>query len=164
MKRVKVVVGIDPGPDEHGIVVLVDNKVRQKVNLRTDSAIDCLVDIHYRHIAVIACEIIESYGMPVGRSTFQTCIRIGEIYREIPTMRLIPRKDVKMHLCGTVRAKDANVRQALIDIYGPKGTSKNRGQTYGFNNHLWAALAVADTASKLQQTINEWNLEREHAS
>jgi len=53
------------------------------------------------------------------------------------------RKDIKLHLCGTNKAKDANVRQALIDCLGPPGTKKSPGPTYGIKSHLWAALALA---------------------
>jgi hypothetical protein len=53
------------------------------------------------------------------------------------------RKDIKLHLCNSPRAKDANVRQALIDRIGPQGTKKNQGPTYGIKSHQWAALAVA---------------------
>jgi hypothetical protein len=30
----------------------------------------------------------------------------------------VDRKDVKMHICGIPNAKDTNIRQALIDLYG----------------------------------------------
>jgi hypothetical protein len=44
------------------------------------------------------------------------------------------------------RAKDQNIRQALIDRLGPPGTKKNPGPTYGVTSHMWSALAVAVTA------------------
>jgi hypothetical protein len=62
---------------------------------------------------------------------------------------MLPRKDVKLHLCGSPRAKDANIRQALLDRYGGKekaiGSKHQRGPLYGIRSHLWAALAVAVT-------------------
>jgi len=42
-----------------------------------------------------------------------------------------------------MRAKDANIRQALLDLIGPQGTKKTPGPTYGIKSHTWAALAVA---------------------
>src|SRR5690606_4735562 len=58
------------------------------------------------------------------------------------------RKDVKLHLCGSPRAKDANIRQSLLDRFGPGkekavGTKQNPGPLYGVKSHMWAALAVA---------------------
>jgi hypothetical protein len=56
---------------------------------------------------------------------------------------LVFRRDVKLHLCDSPRAKDGNVRQALLDRLGPQGTKKAPGPTYGVKSHEWAALAVA---------------------
>ena len=103
----------------------------------------------------IACEMIASYGMPVGREVFETCLWVGRFIQVASEHRLIYRKDVKMHLCNSVRAKDSNIRQALIDLYpatgGGKtpqiGTKAKPGPLYGFKSHLWAALAVAHTHS-----------------
>lgn len=93
----------------------------------------------------IAIEMVACYGMAVGKEVFETCTLIGrveEILRDHPPVRVF-RKDVKMHLCQSMRAKDANIRQALIDRLGPQGTKKAPGPTYGIKSHLWAALAVA---------------------
>jgi hypothetical protein len=103
----------------------------------------------------LAIEMIASYGMPVGREVFETCLWIGRFAetweRHGGKVRFIYRKDVKMHLCGNTRAKDANVRQALIDHYGPGkdkaiGKKASPGPLYGFRGDEWAALAVALTA------------------
>lgn len=98
----------------------------------------------------VAIEMIACYGMPVGKETFETCLMIGRLLeafeRNACPPRLVFRKDVKMHLCGSARAKDGNVRQALIDKHGAPGTKKAPGKTYGVSGHLWAALAVADYA------------------
>jgi len=95
----------------------------------------------------IFCEMIASYGMAVGASVFETCVFIGRCVQVAKSsggnVELVFRKDVKLHLCQSPRAKDANVRQALIDRVGPQGTKKNQGPTYGVKSHEWAALAVA---------------------
>ena len=103
--------------------------------------------------ASIAIEMIASYGMPVGREVFDTCVWVGryiQAWRSPEAVRLIYRKDVKLHLCGSPRAKDANIRQALIDKLGPQGSKKAPGPTYGVKSHAWAALAVAVTAQETQ--------------
>ena len=58
-----------------------------------------------------------------------------------------------MHLCGSAKAKDSNIRQAIIDRYGgdPKrciGTKKAPGPLYGISADQWAALALALTAAE----------------
>jgi hypothetical protein len=69
---------------------------------------------------------------------------------------LMFRREVKLHLCGQARAKDPNVRQALIDRFGPGrekaiGTKKQPGPLYGVSADVWSALAVAVTWSELQR-------------
>jgi hypothetical protein len=48
-----------------------------------------------------------------------------------------------MALCHNARANDANIRQALIDRYGPPGTRLHPGLLYGVVRDIWAALALA---------------------
>jgi hypothetical protein len=103
----------------------------------------------------LAIEMIASYGMPVGREVFETCVWIGRFieafgsHYDNPTIR-VTRNEVKNHLCGSSKAKDANVRQALIDLLGSPGTKKSPGGTYGVKSHMWSALGVAATVRKLE--------------
>lgn len=97
---------------------------------------------------VIAIEMIASYGMPCGKEVFETCLWIGRFTEHCREPRLVYRRDIKMHHCGSARAKDANIRQALIDKYGAPGTKKNPGATYGLKSHLWAAFALATFISE----------------
>lgn len=97
----------------------------------------------------LAIEMIASYGMPVGRETFETCVWIGryvQAWRQPEAVRLIYRRDVKLELCGNARAKDPHIRQALIDRLGPVGRKASPGPLYGVRSHAWSAVAVAVTA------------------
>ena len=106
-------------------------------------------------------EMIASYGMPVGAEVFETCVAIGrflEVWKRTSVNRhrlgysLVFRREVKLHLCNSARAKDANVRQALIDRYGGRdvaiGRKANPGPLYGISGDCWAALAVAVTVAE----------------
>ena len=99
----------------------------------------------------IVIEKIESFGMPVGKSVFDTVFFCGRLYESLLRLsfdidiQFIPRKEVKMHLCNSMRAKDSNIRQALIDRFGPPGTKKTPGLTYGLKKDLWQAFALAVT-------------------
>ena len=55
------------------------------------------------------------------------------------------RKDEKINLCGNMKAKDSNIRQALIDRFGVVGTKKNPGWFYGVSKDVWQAIAVGVT-------------------
>lgn len=103
-------------------------------------------------IADLAIEGFQSFGMPVGRTVFDTCILIGRFYeaaREaVPAYRHIQyvyRTDEKLCICHTVNANDATIRQALKDIYGEVGTKQHKGFFYGVAKDVWSAFAVAHT-------------------
>jgi hypothetical protein len=103
----------------------------------------------------LAVEMIASYGMAVGREVFETCVWIGRFIERWRgyTPKLVYRRNVKLHLCGSARAKDANVRQALIDRFGGKdaavGKKATPGPLYGLAGDGWAALGVAVTAAEV---------------
>lgn len=145
------ILAIDPGNLHSALVWFKDDKPIRQEYRANDQALKLV------RAAVVDCVVIEMvacYGMAVGHEVFDTCVHIGrllEASHQSPTT-LIFRKDVKMHLCGQTKAKDANVRQALIDRYGRSkveamGTKKAPGPLYGFSKDLWSALAVAVTYS-----------------
>lgn len=91
-------------------------------------------------------EQMACYGMAVGKEVFDTVFWSGRFAQAYGGCHLLkPRGEVKMHLCHSMRAKDANIRQALIDRFGPVGTKNNPGVLYGIKSHLWSALALAVT-------------------
>ena len=104
----------------------------------------------------LAIEMVASYGMAVGAEVFDTCVWIGRFterwFVSKSEPRLVYRREVKLHLCGDSRAKDANIRQALIDRYGGKeqavGRKATPGPLYGLSGDCWSALGVAITASE----------------
>lgn len=108
-------------------------------------------------------EMVASYGMPVGRDVFETVFWTGRFARawdEIahPASERLYRREVKLHLCDDSRAKDANIRQALIDRFGPGkevavGKKATPGPLYGVSKDVWAALAVAVTFTDRHSTV-----------
>lgn len=148
-----MILAIDPGTTESGYVVMADSGIDSSGVLPNPEMLDF---IKWRDMCGyedrLAIEMIASYGMAVGAEVFQTCVWIGrfkQAFRDPDAVELVYRKDVKMHLCGSPRAKDANIRQSLIDKLGAPGTKKNPGPTYGVKSHAWAALAVAVTAMEV---------------
>lgn len=154
----KHILAIDPGTEKSGWCVLEQGRVAES-GVDTNQAMLAAV---IRWKGPIAIEMIASYGMAVGREVFETCVWIGrfiQAYEYPATVRLVYRKDVKLHLCGTTKAKDPNIRQALLDLFPRTGGGKTPqvgtkglpGPLFGVSSHAWAALAVAVTAEHMIQ-------------
>ena len=145
------ILAIDPGSKQSGYVIW------DMTALKALSMDHCPNEVIYRliekesiaTIQAVAIERIRGYGIVAGDDTFDTCEWVGRFQsiaeqRGIPTV-LIPRKDIKRHLCGNVTTNDKYIRQALIDRFGDVGTKKAPGPLYGISGHLWSALAVGVT-------------------
>lgn len=147
-----MILAIDPGQHKSGVVFYdgVNVYAPRVIDNRKILAPDFLP--HEMHSAI---EMVASYGMSVGESTFETVLWIGRFIQHFgeENVTLVYRKDVKMHLCNSMRAKDTNVRQAIIDKFEPTGggkrpqfgTKKQPGPLYGVTSHAMSALAVAVT-------------------
>ncbi|MGG2046756.1 hypothetical protein [Burkholderia gladioli] len=151
-----ITLGIDPGTTESGWALFDGARVRDSGVAKNHDLLSSLLTRSYT-AEELAIEMIASYGMAVGREVFETCVWIGrfqQAWHSPEDVRLVYRRDVKLHLCGTSQAKDPNVRQAVIDLFprngGGKipqiGTKSQPGPLYGVTSHAWAALAVAITA------------------
>jgi Holliday junction resolvasome RuvABC endonuclease subunit len=148
-----IILAIDPGTTKSGWC-LYDNHTKEVIDFGVDDNQIVIEGIQeswsYDDVAI---ECIASYGMAVGSEVFETCIWVGRFMQALADCKGLPvhriyRKDCKMHLCGTPRAKDANIRQAIIDKYGGIQSTKKGGPLYKVNSHIWPALAVALTHCK----------------
>lgn len=144
------ILAIDPGPKRSAIIVWDGYDILEKGLCPNDEARDFVRRWMQpdQCLDAAVCERIASYGMSVGQDVFETCFVSGR-FQQIADVAVsfywLERREVKMHLCNSMKAKDTNIRQALIDRLGPAGTKKNPGPTYGIAKDLWAALAVAVT-------------------
>ena len=138
---------IDPGTRESALVVWDGAVVREQCILPNAELLAlCRTGIWCDLLVV---EQVESYGMAVGREVFETVWWAGRFVEAAENRggksRMVPRRVVKLHLCQSMRAKDGNIRQALIDRFGPPGSKNHQGPLYGISSHKWAALALAVT-------------------
>jgi hypothetical protein len=141
---------IDPGTTHSGWVSMLGGQVQASGYIENGELLSVL-DAHQGPVAI---ERFEARGMPIGDESVVTILWTGRFIEAAGhnTVRLVKRSEVKSYLCGSQRAKDPNVRQALIDRWGGKaeaiGTVKKKGPLYGVKSHAWAALAVAIVASE----------------
>jgi hypothetical protein len=144
-----MILAIDPGNTESAYVVLDDDYKIIKFDKVNNWDILAMIDdarLNGSKVEEVIIEMISSYGMPVGKEVFDTCVWIGRFMQASTCpVELIYRKDVKLHLCNSTKAKDSNVIQALKDRFGDKGTVKNKGYFYGFKADIWQAHALAVT-------------------
>lgn len=159
-KGMSNIFAIDPGTLESGWCVF-DGQAISSSGISLNDEI--LRTLSTKWSGRVAIEMIASYGMPVGQEVFETCVWIGRFIQACFTrdglhasddVQLVYRRDVKVHLCNSPKAKDSNIRQALLDMFprtgGGKtpqiGTKARPGPLYGVSSHTWAALGVAVTA------------------
>jgi hypothetical protein len=153
------VLAIDPGPAESGWVLL-----SVETGLPTDHGIadnGTLIDSMRQdpHAGHIVIEKVESFGMAVGAEVFETVYWSGQFAEAVYPCHVhrLARRAVKLHLCGSMRAKDANIRQALLDRYGGHdaaiGTKGHPGPLHGIKSHEWSALALAVTFADQRASI-----------
>lgn len=116
---------------------------------------DLLKIVKEKNYDLMLYEEFQSYGMAIGESTI-TSIKWNGRYIQSALDRekkVVPiyRKEEKMCLCQTMKAKDSNIRRALIDRFAihdyknGKGTKKNPDWFYGFKADVWSSYAIVVT-------------------
>lgn len=167
-----MILAIDPGCTESAFVTLREKDLRPIEAGKIDNYELAEIIRDYNNMYVnnpaqykFAIEMVASYGMAVGSEVFDTCVWIGrflECANCFGERQKIYRKEEKINLCGTMKAKDSNIIQALIDRFAynvpnkGKGTKKQPGWFYGFSKDIWQAYAVGVTYHDLY--LNKPNL------
>jgi len=169
-----ILLAIDPGPEKSAYVVYNGERVISSAKFENEFLV-CCAECHFSNAEAckeaepthLAIEMVASYGMPVGKDVFDTALWVGRFVQawiQVEPERwhtLVYRHEVKNHLCHDSRAKDANIRQALIDRFGGKdkaiGKKKTPGPLYGVKGDMWSALAVAITWWETKKVTNGGN-------
>ncbi len=146
-----MILAIDPGNIKSAFVLMgADYKPAEFGILENEQLLLQMEELfEAENIETVVIEKIASYGMAVGATVFDTCIWIGRFAEKAVSsgceVEYILRAEEKMNLCHSMKAKDANIRQALIDRFGEVGTKRSPGWFYGVSKDIWAAIAVAVT-------------------
>lgn len=125
-----IILAIDPGTEQSALVQLGPDDYLCGFIIHNAELLDRLRHhpsrLYGPHAApeVLVCEMVQHYGsgLAVGKETFETVRWIGRFQEAVESrggrFKILYRPTIKSHLCGSAKAKDANVRQALIDRFG----------------------------------------------
>jgi len=143
-------IAIDPGPIQSAFVEWDGKSVSVFGILQNLDLMAILRDYENCSFDSMVIEQVECFGMPVGKSIFETVFWTGRFWEACSVDRnRVPRRNVKLHLCGQMRAKDSNIIQALVDRFAPFTPNKGKGKKgdpgffYGFKADIWQAFALA---------------------
>ena len=148
----KNLLAIDPGNAQRAFCLMRDDYTPLNKGKVSNAELLEYIAGHGAGVSMLVTEMIASYGMPVGAEVFETCVMIGKIEQladslGIPHCRVF-RAEEKLYICHDSRAKDTNIRHALIERFAQHdkargtGTKKQPDHFYGFANDMWAAYAV----------------------
>lgn len=148
-----MILAIDPGNSESAYALMDENiKPVEFGKVKNLEMLFICEGLIRKYDVELVIEMVASYGMAVGKDVFETVFWIGRFWQAFDGPKIkIYRKDVKMNICGTMKAKDTNIRQALIDRFAKhdlkngKGTAKNPDWFHGFKSDIWSAYAVGVT-------------------
>lgn len=159
----EILLAIDPG-DVESAFCFMDMETYEPLYFakeKNEDAMEHMVsyvvgsDTANSNVTHVAIEMLSSYGMSVGKTVLFTAAWVGRFYQclseYVPYMHYIYRQDEKLCICGQMRAKDSNVRQALIDRFAKfdfkqgKGSIKNHDWFWGFKADIWQSYAVGVT-------------------
>lgn len=164
--RGQYLLAIDPGNIESGWAVLRRADYRPIQAGKSEN--ETLLQMMQQGMPGVDCVAIEQIGhygtgMPAGVSVFDTCRWIGRFEQVTIQFGLPPqltlRATVKAHICGSAKAKDGNVAQALADRFAPgeprrgKGTKSDPGWFYGFADDMWQAYGLGVYTLDMQKVL-----------
>jgi hypothetical protein len=179
----ELILAIDPGTTQSGYVMF-DALTAQPLSWgkKDNREVLALIVVPGPQLCVI--ERIEHLGMAAGHDVFETAVWSGRFIQAWgceSTCSQLSRRQVKINLCGSARAKDGNIRQAIIDRYGgdevaiggkkckrckgrgwfgrehavcaecDDGWALRKGLLYGISGDAWQALALAMTYADLRR-------------
>jgi hypothetical protein len=146
-----ILLAVDPGNELSALVVYDASALRvvEKMKIPNIEALDYL--IHNRGGAErLTIEMAESFGAKVWSQVFTTVLWTGRFVQAWGRpFTLVTRREVKLQLAGSPRAKDGQIRNVLIDRWGGKETAIGKkaapGPLFGVTADCWQALAIAVT-------------------
>ena len=145
------VLALDPGDTQTGYC-FIDADTLRPLRFGKEDNQNVLLLVQLEAYDLLVSERVASYGMAVGRNVFETCEWEGRYTQASHAPEAyIYLQEEKLHICHDSRAKDSNIRRALIDRFAQhdlkngRGTKKKPDWFYGFKKDVWAAYAAGIT-------------------
>ena len=149
-----MIFGIDPGPEKSAFV---EAEITGLVGVEDHIVVynrgwvenwEVLSHLCATPANVCAIEWLQSYGLGVGATTFETAYWCGRFAQVALTHGMtevrVTRPKVASFVAGVQRPRDPDVRRGLIARFG---SEKKGGPLYKITGHMWDALAVATYAA-----------------
>ena len=143
---------LDPGSTETGYVVLDRDTLKPLEFAKVKNGDLVRMMMWKIKFDEFVTERMESFGMGIGRTTLIASEWVGRFSQVAEILgyqvNYIYRHTEKIHICHDSRAKDSNIRRALIDRFAQhdfkngKGTKSNPDWFYGVSKDCWSAIAV----------------------
>jgi hypothetical protein len=150
----KCILGIDQGSEESGVMVVsfvteTDFETIHRGKLQNLELLRVINSLNEQHDVSLCIEKIQSFGMPVGKTTLDSCIWAGrfiQCFLDSGGMYFIEvgRKRITSHFNKSGKGNDSTIRQALIDRFEPSLEPGKRpcGILKGVSGDEWSALAL----------------------
>lgn len=152
------VLALDPG-DTYTGYCFIDRETLRPIRFGKEPNHIVLLLVQLEAYDFLVIERVASYGMAVGKHVFETCEWVGRFSQaSTAPVGYIYRQNEKLHICHDSRAKDANIRRALIDRFATKGLKNGKGTKrdpdwfYQFYSDVWAAYAAGITYVETEMT------------
>ena len=150
-KTMTNILAIDPGTTKSGWCYIVDGDPKEWGWFDNEKI--------YTLISAYACQLViedvAHFGMPVGKDVFETVRWTGRFDRHAEQCKqpvtYVSRPEVKLALCGSPRANDSTIRQAVIDRFGGdeiavggKKCKTCKGKGWNGRDHIDCADCITD--------------------
>ncbi len=143
------ILALDPGTTATAYAVWNGSMLIDKGHVANSEIISRVLPA-YSDADYMAIELLQCFGMPVGKEVFETAYWIGTFCQVWKSLVLaeniwpVFRKEIVKHFCHSIKGNDATVKTALKDRFGDKGTKAKPGVFYGTSgNDMWSAVSIA---------------------
>lgn len=169
------ILAIDPGTYESGWVLVCgkngfasDGSLLRYGKAGNDDLVEIMLEILLHHrgtrLVIEKTEPHRAVNREILRTVWWEGVFSG-IYDQSEhssAVFRIPRKDVRVSICGIGNANDAMIRDAMLEHFGPIGKKGSEGPLYGMKqikgskNDIFSAMAIAKTLYDNPHRRDEW--------